>query len=139
MPPPEVTLTDPSGRLRPVWREFLLALFTRTGGIGGGDLAGLTATVLDHTKELGEHAEEIADLQLTVETNPYAALMTAILGRVVALEALVMGLPVAVPASPAWATLPDPIGVHISACSPLPEPVASCAPQSDDTRKLIEG
>ncbi|CAG9255994.1 hypothetical protein [Paraburkholderia caribensis] len=126
-PPPDLPLVDGTGRVNRVWLEFLVNQFRRTGAVDGFDLSALQSLVDKHTQELALDASEIADLQMLVESNPFAAAVAAILGRLAVLEMAVQGMPVPAPAP---AAIARPV---------LPEPVCMPRRESDDIRKLIEG
>jgi len=112
------------GRWARPWLEFWIKQYERTGGAPGIDARELKA--------------KIDELEMIVNGDPSAAIIAALLQRVAMLEALVISMPVPVPARATPVVLPDPIAVMARSASILPDPVPVAPRAQDDVRKLIE-
>ncbi|MBY4725187.1 MULTISPECIES: hypothetical protein [Burkholderia] len=115
---------EADGRWSRVWLEFLLKQYERTGGAPGID-----------TREL---KAKIDAIEMLVNADPAAAIIATLLQRVAELEALVISMPVPVPARAPAVVLPDPVAVVARSASLLPDPVPVAPRAPDDVRKLIE-
>lgn len=71
-PPPNVPPIGPDGQFSRVWLDFLLALFRRTGGSDGADVAALKTLIDQLTVEQKEQAVEIDEI------NAQAAALVAV-------------------------------------------------------------
>ncbi|MFM0638079.1 hypothetical protein PQQ63_15360 [Paraburkholderia metrosideri] len=124
--------------LSPQWRAFFRTLAVITGSAGGGqNLSALFAQVQQIASELGLLEIETGELQKLGETDPSAALIGALIGRIAALETEAMAAVMPIPARHAD-SLPDPVSVAMHAPVALPEPVFPARRDSDDLRKLLE-
>jgi hypothetical protein len=120
------------------WRAYLRTLGILTNASQGGvDLGTLAAQVNKIAGQVAALDAETTELQLLAETDPAAALFSALVARISVLEADAMAAPVPVPARHID-TLPDPVMFAPRMPASLPEPVFPARRDSDDLRKLLE-